>query len=59
MKSFTYDHRKMNIGLPVRSALHKHLTGGSVVRHRFVRITRWERWKNGVLLVFSVMWVAL
>ena len=79
MKSFTYDHRKMNIGLPVRSALHKHLTGGSVVRwvttgespllyvfesyfcsrHRFVRTTRWERWKNGVLLVFSVMWVAL
>ncbi|OAG06611.1 hypothetical protein CC84DRAFT_1089656, partial [Paraphaeosphaeria sporulosa] len=30
--SFTYDHRTLRIGLPVRSALHKQCTGGSVVR---------------------------
>ncbi|KAF2786999.1 hypothetical protein K505DRAFT_258676, partial [Melanomma pulvis-pyrius CBS 109.77] len=31
-QSFTYDHRIMKIGLPVRSALHKHDTGGLVVK---------------------------
>ncbi|KAF2704316.1 hypothetical protein K504DRAFT_507324 [Pleomassaria siparia CBS 279.74] len=30
--SFTYDHRTMKTGLPVRSALHKHRTGGLVVK---------------------------
>jgi hypothetical protein len=29
---FTYDHRTLNTGLPVRSALLKQRTGGSVVR---------------------------
>ncbi|KAF2706560.1 hypothetical protein K504DRAFT_385068, partial [Pleomassaria siparia CBS 279.74] len=29
---FTYDHRTMKTGLPVRSALHKHRTGGLVVK---------------------------
>ncbi|KAF2705192.1 hypothetical protein K504DRAFT_334526, partial [Pleomassaria siparia CBS 279.74] len=30
--SSTYDHRTMKTGLPVRSALHKHRTGGLVVK---------------------------
>jgi hypothetical protein len=29
---FTYDHRTLNITLPVRSALYKQCTGGLVVR---------------------------